>query len=281
MQRYSVGFLVVLVSWLVSAMSLADKGINLDEDRNKFQAFFMNKFPQLNLESFVDGVYSIDEAAREQWLEIEDFPPYEFAVERGEKLFNAAFKNGSSYGECFSDGGLGIRQNYPYFDVGRKQVITLELAINECRSANGEPLFDYMKGDIAAISAYMASSSQREEIQISVPNEDALAAYEAGKKFFYSRRGQLNFSCAQCHMQNAGQRFRAELTSPALGHTTHFPVYRAKWGEVGTLHRRYAGCNKQVRAKPFAAQSEEYRNLEYFQSVMNIGLSINGPGTRR
>ena len=70
------------------------------------------------------------------------------------------------------------------------------------------------------------------------------------------------------------------MLSPWLGHPSHFPVYCSK-GNLGTLHRRYAGCNKQVRAKPFKAQSTEYANLEYFHTFMSNGLTINGPGARK
>ena len=76
-------------------------------------------------------------------------------------------------------------------------------------------------------------------------------------------------------------KVRADLLSPGLGQVTHFPVYRSKWGSMGTLHRRYAGCNGQVRAKPFKAQSEAYANLEYFHTYMSNGLTINGPGARK
>ncbi len=69
--------------------------------------------------------------------------------------------------------------------------------------------------------------------------------------------------------------------SPAFGHTTHFPVYRSKWGEIAGLHRRYKGCNEQVRAKAFEANGEEYRNLEYFMTYMDSGLPLNGPGARK
>jgi sulfur-oxidizing protein SoxA len=47
------------------------------------------------------------------------------------------------------------------------------------------------------------------------------------------------------------------------------------------LHRRYGGCNENIRAKAFAPQSEEYRNLEFFQTVMSSGLEFNGPGSRK
>jgi sulfur-oxidizing protein SoxA len=74
---------------------------------------------------------------------------------------------------------------------------------------------------------------------------------------------------------------RSDILSPALGHTTGWPVYRSKWGELGTLHRRFSGCNKQVRAKDFPAQGEEYRNLEYFLTHMSNGIEFNGPSARK
>jgi sulfur-oxidizing protein SoxA len=58
-------------------------------------------------------------------------------------------------------------------------------------------------------------------------------------------------------------------------------VYRAKWGDIGTLHKRIQECNEQVRARKFEAQSVELRNLEYFLSYMSNGLELNGPASRR
>ncbi|MBT8121372.1 MAG: sulfur oxidation c-type cytochrome SoxA, partial [Gammaproteobacteria bacterium] len=85
-----------------------------------------------------------------------------------------------------------------------------------------------------------------------------------------------------------GSKIRADILSPALGHPTGFPVYRNKWAGasakgdgMGTLHRRYGGCNKQVRAKPYKAQGPEYTALEYFHTYMSNGLEINGPGARK
>jgi sulfur-oxidizing protein SoxA len=120
-------------------------------------------------------------------------------------------------------------------------------------------------------------------INVEIPEDDpkALEAYETGKQFYFARRGQLNFACASCHASSSGTTLRTEILSPAFGHTTHWPVYRSKWGEMGTLHRRFSGCNKQVRAKDFEAQGEEYRNLEFFMTYMNNGLPLNGPGARK
>jgi sulfur-oxidizing protein SoxA len=281
---------VILAGLLtLSCMAIADTGNKsaldfeamVQQDINDFQSFFKKRFSHVEFSEYKNGVYAIDAASREQWLEMEDFPPYEFAVDEGEALFAVPFANGKTYADCFADGGEGIRQNYPYFDSKKGEVITLELAINNCRQANGEKPLAYKKGPLAVLSAYMASTSTGNAFATAVPDEAAYQAYSEGKAFFYSKRGQLNFSCADCHMRVAGQKLRADMTSPALGHPTGFPVYRAKWGEMGTLHRRYAGCNKNIRAKPLPAQGRAYRNLEYFQSVMSQGLEVNGPSSRK
>ncbi len=251
------------------------------DDQRIFQDYYKKKFPMVEINDFANGIYAIDAASREQWEAIEEFPPYELSIEEGETLFNTPFKNGKSLADCFANGGISVAHTFPKFDTERNKVVTLELAINECREANGEKPYKYKKGSIAAVSAYMHYTSRGKIIDIKIPNKAAEAAYENGKKFYYARRGQLNMACAHCHIDNVGKKIRADLLSPAFGHTTHFPVYRSKWGAMGTLHRRFTGCNKQVRAKPFPAQSEEYRNLEYFLTFMSNSLPSNGPGARK
>lgn len=253
-----------------------------EEDLKNFRDYYIKRFPNTPLEDFQNGVYSIDAPSREQWESIEEFPPYELNLEKGEELFNQPFANGKSYADCFENGGKGIRQNYPYFDTELGKVVTLESAINTCRVENGEKPLKAKKGAIADVSAYMAYSSRGNKLDIKIPDDPrAMAAYKRGKKHFYTKRGQLNMACADCHQKYAGNKIRTDILSPALGHPTHFPVYRSKWGGLGTLHRRYAGCNQQVRAKPFKAQGEEYSALEYFHTYMSNGLEVNGPGARK
>jgi len=250
--------------------------------KTKSGLFFQKRFPKVELAGFADGAYAINENARSQWLEIEEFPPYEDAVDEGQEYFETPFANGKSYADCFPNGGIGIKQDYPKFDTDSGEVITIEYAINQCRTSNGEEALPYGQGELAYVSAYMASTSRDNIINVIIPHDErALAAYDAGKKMFYERKGQLNMACATCHISIAGSQLRAEITSPALGHTTHFPAFRFAWDDIGTLQKRYAGCNTQVRAKPFALQSEQYRNLEYFHTYMANGLPLNGPGSRK
>lgn len=249
-------------------------------DLKAYQSYFKERFPGVAFQDFGNGIYALNKPLREQWENMEEFPPYEIAVDEGKDIFERKFKNGKTLGSCFENDGIGIAQNYPYFDEKRGMVITLPLAVNDCRKANGEKPYGWKKGKLAAVVAYMAYTSRGKPIDIKVESSAATAAYEKGKNFYYTRRGQLNLACAHCHVDYAGNKIRGNILSTGLGQTSHFPVYRSKWGGLGTLHRRFGGCNKQVRAKPFKAQSEEYRDLEYFLTYMSNGIDINAPGSR-
>ena len=95
----------------------------------------------------------MNEDLHRQWEEKEQFPPYEFSLEMGKEMFSKPFKNGKTYADCFPNGGIGIRQNYPYFDDKQRKVITLELALNRCREANGEQPYSYVRDEMAALTA--------------------------------------------------------------------------------------------------------------------------------
>ena len=273
--------LSVVAAVAVTAQAAPEKA-SPERDREVFENRYKERFPDLPKEEYVNGVYAIDPIGRESWEAIEEFPPYELFIDDGKEMWDAPFANGKTYKDCFPD-GPGIAHKYPHWDKEQGMVMTLPLALNQCRESQGEKPLKYKKGSINDILSYIAFESRGEVTNVVIPEDDprALEAYENGKKFYYTRRGQLNFACANCHVQNPGMKLRSEILSPALGHTTHFPVYRSKWGTVGTLHRRFTGCNKQVRAKPFKAQGEEYRNLEYFLTYMSNGLELNGPGARK
>ena len=266
---------------LIAATPLAAQATP-DDDLKAFRSYYTNKFPEVAMNDFVNGVYAIDADSRAQWEEIEEFASYEIAIDNGEEKFYKKFANGKGYADCFPSYKKGIKQNYPYFDTDSGEIVTMEGAINKCRTDNGEKKLKWKKGEITEISAYLAYLSRGNKTNIKVPNDaKAIAAYNSGKKFFYAKRGQLNMSCADCHYYYTGNRIRAEILSPALGHTTGWPAYRNKWSDMGTIHRRYTGCNKQVRAKPFKAQSDSYKALEYFHTYMSNGLELNGPSQRK
>ena len=73
--------LAALLSMTVSAAS------GPEEDRRAFNAYFENRFPDVERDEYGNGAYALDAAAREQWLQYEEFPPYELYVDDGQELF--------------------------------------------------------------------------------------------------------------------------------------------------------------------------------------------------
>ena len=109
-------------------------------------------------------------------------------------------------------------------------------------------------------------------------NASLMPFYEEGEAFYNQRRGQLDMACANCHVDFPGVQIRANLLSQGM--PNGFPVYRLKWQKVGSLHRRFRGCNKQVRATPYAYGADEYVNLELFLTHRANGLPVETPAVR-
>lgn len=250
-------------------------------DRQELAKLYTSKYPNIKPEDYVYGALAFDADSKAQYEAIMEFPPFESEIEKGRKMWETPFKNGKTYASCLPNGGNQIAGNYPMFDEAQGKVVTLQDAINACRTANGEEAYTVsdMK-TMGVLTAYMRTLSNGMIMNIKVESPKAVAAYEAGKKTFYSRSGQLNFACASCHVQNAGNRLRSELISPAIGHAVHWPVFRGGDSLV-TLQQRYDGCFKQVRAVPPPQGGSVMNNLEYFHSSLSNGLPMKASVFRK
>jgi sulfur-oxidizing protein SoxA len=251
-----------------------------EDDRKQLTNYLKKKAPKIKLDQYVNGALIYDKDSMAQYLSIMDFPPFENVVELGKKMWETPFANGKTYASCFPNGGKNVAGNYPMFDDKQGKVETFEMALNACREANGEKALDYSGKDIGILTSYARTLSDGMKMNVKVQSAAAQEAYERGKQFFYQRRGQLNFSCASCHVDNAGHRIRSELLSPAVGQATHWPVFRGG-DNLFTLQQRYKGCNNQVRAEPFKPGSQEFNDLEYFHSYMSNGLPMKASVFRK
>lgn len=277
MKKFLLSALVVGFSMSATTTTMASSINDPEMDRELMVQFFLNKNPKIKFENYRMGAYNYSDDKMSQYESVMEFPPYLDHIDAGEELYN---KDLAVYEKCFGDDVSKIRPKYPYFSEKSQQVVTLEGDINKCRKDAGLKPYKWKKGDIAKVSAYIASQANGEKVNVKIESEGAKKAFYAGQKLYVEPRGQFGLSCAKCHTYNAGRKARANLLSPNLGHTTGFPVYRAKWQDLGTLHRRFGGCHKNMRVKPFKAQSEEYRNLEFFEAYMSNGLEIDGPAYR-
>jgi sulfur-oxidizing protein SoxA len=261
------------VVFLVGAASA-----DVASDQKAFIGHFKSILPNIEFADYTNGVYAVDEGSREQFEEILDgIPPYEDSVEKGGEEY---LKFGLNKCASLAD-PAAARIKHPYYDDATNAVVTLEGAIQKCYNQQTGKKIGTMKGKIARISAWISDQAAGEKINVIVESKGAKAAYERGKSFAYAKRGQFNMSCADCHVYNAGKKARADILSPMLGHATHVPMYRAKWSGLGTLHRRFGGCLKNMRAKPIMAQKEVYRDLEFYVQAMSNGLEITDARYRK
>ena len=294
-----------LLALITTAVNAADFNAGAEKDRIEAIKYFEAKFadPEKNKDKFFPystdeelkndyaknlkqndfniGTYAFSKDAKSQYEAIKEMPPYEAGIELGEELYNKKLANGNSFATCFPNPAIG--GDYPYFDDKKNDVVTLTSAVNDCLRANGEKEWDTQKGNMANLQAYLvnATTEAGKKFDIKIQSEAAKKAYENGKEYYYTQRGYLKLSCAECHIQGAGQRVRNEKLSPLTGQVTQFPVYRLKWEELGTLERRLSGCivdQGQVSPKDESTQMKE---LVYFLAYMSNGMSIDGPDIRK
>jgi len=281
MKQQIIMKLLTGVAGLGLALGAVSAHASPEKDRQDMIKYYTDKYPNIKIEDYVYGALAFDADSKAQYDAIMEFPPFDSQVEAGRKLWETPFKNGKTYADCLPNGGKQIAGHYPLFDEAKGKVVTLIDAINDCRVANGEEA--YKVGDaktMGTLTAYMRTLSDGMIMNIKVEGPKATAAYEDGKKSFFSRKGQLNFACSSCHVQNAGVRLRSELISPALGQAVHWPVFRGGDNLV-MLQNRYVGCFKSVRAVSAPAGSTTLNNLEYFHSALSNGMPMKASVFRK
>ncbi len=260
---------------------------NPEEFAKAFRDYFYKRFPQIPHDQYNMGVYAFDKDALSQYKDMMEFPPQNDYIAKGKKFWeDYRLPNGKPLSSCVGD-AKGLRAKYPYFNSKDGKVHNLEDDLINCQLNAGVPKDDSLgskKGynDLAALSAYLASESDGMKVHVVIPNDPrAVAAFNRGKEIYFRKTGQLNFSCADCHVYHATQRTRAEVLHPGIGDTAHFPVYRYSKQKMITLNNRYYGCMRDTRVIPFKEYSDQMKDLEYFQAYIDNGLTINGPSLRK
>ena len=193
-------------------------------------------------------------------------------VEAGRKLWVARFKDGRSLATCFPNAGRRVAARYPQYDTRLKRVVTLEMAVNQCRKSHREALYE--PGDAAtmgAIVAYVRSLSNGEKVNVRVP-QAARGSYELGKRLYFTRMGQMNFACASCHIAGAGHFYGDTQITSAAGEAARAPFVRD--GAAITLQARMRECLARMGAAPFPVGSDELDAIEYFLSYLSNGTPI-------
>jgi len=188
---------------------------------------------------------------------------------------------GKSCASCHGaaeDSMVGVRAVYPKWNDAAEEVRTLAMQINDCRENKmGADKYGYTSGDMAAMEALITLQSRGMPVNVAIDGP-VQATWEAGKELYYTRTGQLDLSCANCHEDNYGNMIRADHLSQ--GQINGFPVYRLKNTKLNTVHARFKGCVRDTRAETYKPGSDEFIALELYVASRGNGLSVEGPSVR-
>lgn len=232
----------------------------------------------------VDTVYSgwrfrSDET---QAFQMDDFDnPAMIFVEKAQEVWDTAEgSEGKSCASCHEDveSLKGVRAVYPKWNDTAGEIRTLEMQVNDCRENQmGAEPWKYTGGDMANMVALISSVSRGLPVSVAIDGP-AQEMWEKGKEIYYTRYGQLELSCANCHEDNYGMMIRADHLSQ--GQINGFPTYRLKNTKLNSVHARFKGCVRDTRAHTFAPGSQEFIALELYVASRGNGLSVEGPSVR-
>jgi len=203
-------------------------------------------------------------------------------VDTGEEMWNKPSGSmGKSCASCHGSAAKsmkGMANNFPRYDAKTKKMIALQAYLNRHMVNDmGAKKIKWESQKMLAMATYVKLQSRGMPIKRNL-NDQNRPFFAEGKKFYDQRRGLLDMSCKQCHNDHAGSMARSNVLS--MGMSNGFPTYRMKWQGSGSLHRRFIGCNKNIRAQPYKRGSEEYTNLEFYMLQRAAGLKWETPSVR-
>ncbi|MGH1354827.1 MAG: sulfur oxidation c-type cytochrome SoxA [Thalassovita sp.] len=218
-----------------------------------------------------------------QMMQADDFDnPGMLAVEAGMDDWDTVEgSEGKSCSSCHGDvedSMKGVRAVYPKWNDGAEEVRTLEMQVNDCRETRmGADKLKYTSGKLTNMVALISLQSRGMPVNVAIDGP-AEAMWEEGKEIYYTRTGQLELSCANCHEDNYGNMIRADHLSQ--GQINGFPVYRLKNAKLNSVHARFKGCVRDTRAETYKPGSADFVALELYVASRGNGLSVEAPSVR-
>lgn len=215
-------------------------------------------------------------------MEADDFDnPGMIFADRGLDSWNTVDgTEGKSCASCHEgpESMKGLRAVTPRVDAKSGKLMNIEGYVNDCRTTRmGAEAWGDKSDKMTDMLALISVQSRGELMNVAI---DGAAApfYEKGKEMYYTRYGQLELSCANCHEQNFGNYIRSDHLSQ--GQTNGFPVYRLKDASLTTPQQRFVGCVRDTRAETFKIGSDEFNALELYVASRGNGLAVEGVSVR-
>ena len=237
---------------------------------------------------YIDGLRDIYSGwrfrdASLQEMEMDDFDnPAVLAVDAATEMWSMVDgTEGKSCASCHENleaDMKGVRAVYPKWNEDAGELRTLASQINHCRTDNmGAEAWKYDGAEMTGMEALISIQSRGMPVNVAIDGPVA-EIWKQGEEMYYTRYGQLELSCANCHEQNYGNYIRADHLSQ--GQINGFPAFRLKTDGLVQVQNRFKGCIRDTRAETFSVGSPEFDALELYVASRGNGLSVEGPSVR-
>ncbi len=208
--------------------------------------------------------------------------PGSIAVDEGQVLFNKTSANGQSCAACHGAQGEKLSAKslarYPVYDKETDQLVRLQDKISQCRQEkNGEMPLPANSHELIALETFVRHLAVGEPVNVQTDGRME-PLLQKGEALYKVRYGLIDMSCAHCHDAYTGQMIRGQKISQ--GQANGFPAYRLDTGQMANLDQRIQQCMKLMRAEPFAADSDEIKQLGAYIMARSNGLPIETPAVR-
>lgn len=281
----AIGMAVLAAVALGSAAAIAGTDMDKKLVINEETAIVTRAPAPAHLDGALDEVFSgwIFRKDETQVFQMDDFdnPAMIFVDQAKDTWVKVEGSEGKSCSSCHGDveeSMAGVKAVYPKWNEADGLVRSIDMQINNCRTTRmGAEPWKLTKGKMTAMNALITLQSRGMPVNVAIDGP-AQSMWEQGKKMYYTKTGQLEMSCANCHEDNYDLHIRADHLSQ--GQINGFPVYRLKNTKLNSVHARFKGCVRDTRAHTYKPGSQEFLALELYVASRGNGLSVEGPSVR-
>jgi sulfur-oxidizing protein SoxA len=219
----------------------------------------------------------------------EDFTLADEYIEAGRGEFAQVGGNGRSCASCHGPGKVagdlvGAAAGYPKFSQAAGRIVDLAGRINACRDRHmdsdalgrGTPKLNTLVSYAKYLSWGVAI-----DVATGGPAAEAIAR---GEQTFNKRAGQLNFSCASCHVPGReGLWLRGQRLSVLDDTAGDWPKHFIAGHDLGliSLQQRTRHCQIVTQTYPLPLGSQEYTELELYLTSLANGTPMWAPTKSR
>jgi sulfur-oxidizing protein SoxA len=209
--------------------------------------------------------------------------PGMFALDEGAALFKKPGPNGNACVTCHARPETEFKTwaaTMPRWQPRLRKVINAEEFITRhARPTTGHEFLMESPENIA-LSIYLHNLANGAVINVNTRSPSAFDAAKRGEELMNRKIGQLNFSCADCHVIGANKWIRGQYLTDSKGQVMHFPTWRTSRGDIWDIRKRFQWCGVAIRANELPPDAPEYGDIELALTALSNGMKIDSPGIR-